>query len=139
MLWRHRALLCKAGKHPAWQLPTILLCSCVYLLPSESATNMPQREVVMKAMFLYHIEAAALADRPLFVEDEAIVIILPRGGSRSRIVRSAGGGSKGNALKDVVDKGYLEHLGTTHSGRYRMTHAGIQWCLENIGGQIAGR
>lgn len=95
---------------------------------------MPQRMVVMKAMFLYHIEAAAEADKPLFIEDEAIVIILPRGSSRSRIVRSAGGRSQGSALKDVVDRGFFEHVGNKGNGRYRMTQAGIAWCLENIGG-----
>ena len=130
MLWHHRTLRCQAGERPAAHNADM----CLSLVSSGAVTNMKGRMVVMKEMFLQHIQAAAKADKPLFIEDETIVIILPTGSSAAKIVRDAGGDSQGNALATARKKDhYLEKVGTRR-GRYQMTQAGIEWCLMNIGG-----
>ena len=129
MLWHHRTLRCQAGERPAAHNADM----CVSLVSSGAVTDMTGRMIVMREMFLQHIQIATEANKPFCVEDEAIVIILTRGSSVAQRVRDAGGAQNGTALSKAVEKNYLNRV-EGRRGRYWMTQTGIEWCLENIGG-----
>ena len=87
-------------------------------------------------LFWLYMRAAAEAGRPLLVADPAIIITPTR--AEAKIIRDAGGNSQGKALQTLVRvRNYVRYVEGL-PGRYQMTQAGMEWCLNNLGGLKLG-
>ena len=91
--------------------------------------------IVMQGLWGAHLQRAAELGVPPHTYHAANVFTLTPAAKKS--VRDAGGNQKGKALNNLVHQSRYVAYVNPGTGHYRLTQAGIDWCLTNIAGHPA--